>query len=28
MVGAPPIPGQGGGRLHHRATSASSIHVL
>lgn len=27
MEGASPVPGQGGGRLHHRATSASSIHV-
>jgi hypothetical protein len=28
MVRAPPVPGKGRGRLHHRASSASSIHVL
>ena len=27
MEGASPVPGQGRGKLQHRATSASSIHV-
>jgi len=27
MVRAPPVPGQGGGRLHHFATSAASTHI-